>query len=350
MQGEWFDDRILPFVRELMASPQSFLGAATKKPPRAKPGGSELRNCCIVLVCDFGETFRESLTLRAATPELALSALTGIAHARLKFLAQSVKITRLLVPGCRPKNVDLRGAFATQSCNHREGLSVILNSEPGNGFSMLGGIKQYANRWFHGVPPELYEAVTRWHSVPTAQCRMFLTQFAQVLNQNHCVIVAQTVLPVRGIFSHGIGSLPRGELRSKVNQKAARKRRPRPAGDVRPKDGLVYFIEDTLTTDVKIGFCQKKPEKRMADLRTGNPNPLRLVGSVRGSKAQEKELHRRFSAYHRKGEWFTSAVLADITEILKCVLLEEWLKRQDSDPLPRPASVPAARVGSETPS
>jgi hypothetical protein len=31
---------------------------------------------------------------------------------------------------------------------------VILNSKPGNGFATLDRIKQYSDRWFHGVSSE----------------------------------------------------------------------------------------------------------------------------------------------------------------------------------------------------
>jgi hypothetical protein len=332
VQGEWFDDRILPFVTELMAAPQTFLEPDRKKPPRTRPVDRELRNCRIVLVCDSGETFRESFTLKAASPELALAALHNIANARLSFLAHTVRITRLIVPGCPARAVSLPGAFATPNCNPRQGLAVILNSEPRNGFSMRDGIKQYSNRWFHGAPPELYHATSHWHPEPTAQCGALLNQFAQVLHQNHCVIVAQTVLLVRGVFPSGIGPLPRGELRSRINRKAASKRTgQRGPGETQPKHGVVYFIQDAVTAAIKIGFCLKKPEKRLAALRTGNANPLRLVGHVPGSERHEKQLHRRFARHCIQGEWFSCAILADIDGILECTSLDEWLNRTDSE-------------------
>lgn len=338
VSGEWFDDRILPFVTELMVSPQTFLRAKPKKPPRARPADNELRDCSLVVVCDSGETFRESFTLKAASPELALAALTNIADARLTFLAHTARIARLVVPGVA-KDVSLRGALAAK-CNPRHGLAVTINSELDHSLGMEDGVKQYLHRWFHGVPPEFYQAVDRWHSRATPQCEMLLRQFAQVLNQNQCVIVAQTVLPVRGVFPHGFGRLPKGELRSKVNQKVAGRRRQRVL-DARPKDGIVYFIQDAVKTDIKIGFCLKQPEKRLAALQTGNSNPLRLVGHVPGSEAHEKGLHRRFSRFRTHGEWFSNAVLADVYGILKCPSVEEWLRHQDPT---SPAGAPVEAV------
>ena len=347
VSGEWFDDRILPFVTELIASPNSCLEPDKKKTPRTRPTNGGLRNCGLVLTSDSGETFRESFILKAASPELALASLTNIADARLAFLAHTMRIARLVVPGCRATEVSLSGAFVTQNCNPREGLSVIVNSEPGNGFATRGGVKQYANRWLHGVPSELYEgARERWflsraYTRPTQQFVLLLAAFARVLEQNQCVITAQTPLPVRGLLPRGIGPLPRGELRSGANRKAAGKRRA--PGQARlPKVGVVYFIQDEATTAVKIGFCLKKPEKRLAALKTGNPNPLRLVGHVPGSEAHEKGLHRLFSAFHLQGEWFSNAVLPDVYEILKCPPLEEWLKRQSTDPSPSAEGAPSA--------
>jgi|GEM_PF-5930214 len=344
VQGEWFDDRILPFVTELLASPKTFLEPNKKKPPRTRPVNNEIRNCSIVIVCNSGETFRESFTLKATSPELALTALTNIANARLRFLAHTTRITQLVVPGCQAKEMNLQGAFITQNCNHREGLSVTLNSEPGNGFAMIDGIKQYSNRWFHAAPDELYEDVSQWRRSPTTRCISLLNQFAEVLTQNGCVIIAQTILPVRGVFPNGIGSLPKGELRSKVNQRAASKRRPPPAGESRPKNGVVYFIQDTVRETIKIGFCLKKPEKRVAELQVGNSNALRLIGHILGSELHEKRLHQHFSPFHIQGEWFLSVILADVHEIMKCPSVEEWLKRPELVG----ASVPV-RVDQETP-
>lgn len=325
IQGEWFDDRILPFVTELMASPQAFLETDKKPPARTRPEDASLRNCGIVLVFDSGETFRESYRLKAASPELALAALTNIANSRLTFLAHTGRITRLTVPGCRSKEVDLQGAFVTQNCNPREGLSVVLNSNANNSMAMLDGIKQYSNRWLHGVSRDLYQDVSPWHSGPTAQCELLLNRFAHALNQNGCVINAQTVLAVRGLIPRGIGSLPKGELRCRINQKTSSKRQGRgvPGEVTRPNEGIVYFIQDAVTMAIKIGFCLKKPEKRLSALQTGNSNTLRLLGHVPGSESHEKRLHRQFSHFHIQGEWFSNAILADVHVILQCSSLEE---------------------------
>jgi hypothetical protein len=154
-----------------------------------------------------------------------------------------------------------------------------------------------------------------------------------VLNHNHCVIIAQTVLPVRGVFPRWIGRLPKGELRSKVNQKSAGKRRvQRAPGETKPKNGRVYFVQEQPTGAIKIGFCLKQPEKRLTTHKMGNSNPLKLIGHVAGSDAHEKLLHRMFSACRMKGEWFSTNILGKVREILACTSLDEWLKRQAPTP------------------
>ena len=284
-----------------------------------------------MLVCDSGETFRESFTIKTATPELALTALENIANARLPFLAHTARVTQLRVPGCPAKTVNLQGTFVTQGCNAREGASVIFNSRTDQSF-MTDVVKLYSDGWLHGIPSEFCgEKKTWWffgrvYMEPTTQFVSLLNKFAQILNRNGCVIIAQTPLEVRGLVARGIGSLPKGELRSKVNQKVASKRRQKVLGNTRSKPGVVYFIQDTVRETIKIGFCLKEPKKRMAALQTGNSNPLRLVGHVPGSETHEKGLHRRFAKFRKQGEWFSKDILAVVLEILNCASLEEWLK------------------------
>jgi hypothetical protein len=125
--------------------------------------------------------------------------------------------------------------------------------------------------------------------------------------------------------------LPKGELRSKVNKKAAIKQRPKrsPGQAARILVGIVYFIQDTITLGVKIGFCLSKPEKRLAALQTGNSSLLRLFGHIGGSSLHEKLLHKRFSEFHLDGEWFSNAIIATVEDIVKCNSLDEWLKAQE---------------------
>lgn len=69
----------------------------------------------------------------------------------------------------------------------------------------------------------------------------------------------------------------------------------------------VYLIQagDAL----KIGYAAD-PRRRIHNLRIGSPVPLVLVGTMNGGGETERELHMRFAAHRRHGEWF--AAHADI--------------------------------------
>jgi hypothetical protein len=333
VSGEWFDDRILPFVMELMGSPKKYLGDNDKRradKPVLAARDPSIHQCKMVLAFDSGEQYQEYFVLRAASPNLALAALSSIANARLAFLSNTVQITALAAPGGPTRKVGLRGTFVTQKCLPDEGLSVIFNSEPGTCYATLHGVKQYSIRWLHGVPDELCQE-DPWCIRPTAQFQSLLNRFAEDLTNNQCVISAHNPLLVRGIRSREIRLLPKGELRCKVNKKAASRRKPQRALDqgARILDGVVYFIQDTVTMAIKIGFCLRNPEKRLGALQTGNSNRLRLVGHITGSSLHEKLLHKRFSQFHIKGEWFSNGILGDIEWIMKCASLEEWMKARD---------------------
>jgi hypothetical protein len=333
LQGEWFDDRILPFVLELIGSPKKYLGDS-KKPLAASPAPAvkdpALHQCTMALLFDSGEQYQEHFILKAASPDLAMAALGAIADARLAFLASTVRITELSVPGRPSRKISLQGGFATQNCSPREGLSVVFNSEPGNGCATLRGVKQYSLRWLHGVPGELRHVFNPWQILPTAQLEALLQQFARVLTRHQCLTSTQNPLPVKGLIPREFGPLPKGELRSKANKKAAeeRKRQRPPEKRPRPTDGVVYFIQDMVSLAIKIGFCLRAPEKRLAALRTGTANALRLLGHVLGSPSHERRLHAALSRFRLQGEWFSGAVLADVEAILKCKAAEEWLTAQ----------------------
>lgn len=67
--------------------------------------------------------------------------------------------------------------------------------------------------------------------------------------------------------------------------------------------GYIYLLQ--CGEFFKIGFSLT-PRKRVQQLRTGSPHPIRLVHELRTSsyKQIEKQLHRKFAAKRGKGEWF----------------------------------------------
>lgn len=53
----------------------------------------------------------------------------------------------------------------------------------------------------------------------------------------------------------------------------------------------------------KIGFSID-PRARVGELQTGNGRPLALAATRKGTRADERRLHRRFIAHNTVGEWF----------------------------------------------
>jgi hypothetical protein len=71
----------------------------------------------------------------------------------------------------------------------------------------------------------------------------------------------------------------------------------------------VYAIEGAGL--VKIGRSVV-PTYRLVALQSGSPVELKLRGCVVGDHRVERELHDRFAAYRRHGEWFSlSGIVAD---------------------------------------
>lgn len=77
------------------------------------------------------------------------------------------------------------------------------------------------------------------------------------------------------------------------------------AADPRTDERFVYFIEAEGLGLVKIGVANC-PHDRLRHLDHMSAAPLRLLGAVATDRrgALEKELHLRFAAHRRRGEWF----------------------------------------------
>lgn len=70
------------------------------------------------------------------------------------------------------------------------------------------------------------------------------------------------------------------------------------------RDGSsVYFA--AAGDRIKIGWS-RKVASRIAQLQTGNPEPVRLLATMPGGVSKERELHRRFAHARLAGEWFTA--------------------------------------------
>jgi hypothetical protein len=66
---------------------------------------------------------------------------------------------------------------------------------------------------------------------------------------------------------------------------------------------IVYFIQATRGGPVKIGTSDDV-SKRLSQLQSGSPYPLRVVAALDGGSALERELHSLFAAHRLSGEWF----------------------------------------------
>jgi hypothetical protein len=66
----------------------------------------------------------------------------------------------------------------------------------------------------------------------------------------------------------------------------------------------VYFIRGEQTGLIKIGVANN-PSQRLANLQTGSPDRLELLGCTPGSSWGELRLHTRFAHLRQHGEWFT---------------------------------------------
>lgn len=65
---------------------------------------------------------------------------------------------------------------------------------------------------------------------------------------------------------------------------------------------FVYFIQ--AGRSIKIGLATNV-KARMAELQTGNHEELQLLGFIPGDRCLERQLHRRFSEFRIRGEWFS---------------------------------------------
>ena len=65
----------------------------------------------------------------------------------------------------------------------------------------------------------------------------------------------------------------------------------------------VYFIATADRRYVKIGYTTNMT-RRLRDVQVGNPEPLELLGTLDGTKDDEKRLHHDWRRLRVEGEWF----------------------------------------------
>lgn len=68
-------------------------------------------------------------------------------------------------------------------------------------------------------------------------------------------------------------------------------------------NGFVYFIQGENGGAIKIGYTYNI-DQRIASLQTGYPDKLLVLADIPGDEVVESELHKIFSEYKLRGEWF----------------------------------------------
>ena len=79
---------------------------------------------------------------------------------------------------------------------------------------------------------------------------------------------------------------------------------------------MIYFIKDTVSQEIKIGYSKRSPEQRLRDLQTGNPHKLLLLGSISGRRDDEGCFHSRFAKHQLEGEWFNGLIIEEVLAII----------------------------------
>lgn len=77
---------------------------------------------------------------------------------------------------------------------------------------------------------------------------------------------------------------------------------------------MIYFIQDTVTRAVKIGYSTT-PQRRLRQLQNSNQNRLVLLHAMHGELEHEAELLRRFDKFKLEGEWFRGEIAGAVSQI-----------------------------------
>jgi len=88
----------------------------------------------------------------------------------------------------------------------------------------------------------------------------------------------------------------------------------------------IYLIKSLNEGVYKIGVS-KNPNKRLNDLQTGNPSPIKILYLYESENAYkiEKALHNRYSHFNTHLEWFELSIKEEITFLETCGSIEQSL-------------------------
>jgi len=77
---------------------------------------------------------------------------------------------------------------------------------------------------------------------------------------------------------------------------------------------MIYFIRAEETPYIKIGYTEDL-YRRMIKMQADCPVKLLVLKTIEGDKNYEKDIHKKFAAFHYRGEWFklNEKLIEDLT-------------------------------------
>ena len=76
------------------------------------------------------------------------------------------------------------------------------------------------------------------------------------------------------------------------------------AFDYDKRGGFIYFAQELVLKNIKIGFTSSHPASRLRTLANASSQEMILLGFMISDKPHEKKLHARFKHLHVRNEWF----------------------------------------------
>lgn len=86
----------------------------------------------------------------------------------------------------------------------------------------------------------------------------------------------------------------------------------------------VYLLWAEGTSFFKIGFTQQPLRKRVSNMQTACPLPIRFLGAGLGTAEDEAFLHRHLARFRTVGEWFDlpEDVLRVLAQVFNCPVFD----------------------------
>jgi hypothetical protein len=106
----------------------------------------------------------------------------------------------------------------------------------------------------------------------------------------------------------------------------------------------LYIVQMAVTGDIKVGRS-KDPKRRLKQLQTACPHPLRLILHIPDEGYREREIHRLMRCRNTRGngEWFEEGALAELPLKMYdqlCLKDQDWWMRIQPPKVPKPEPEP----------